>query len=113
MTDREKQVKEAVEHLDNMTGLEALKIIESNARFQYPMEHITIYGDTVLKTQDIMYYTIKIYRDLCRLDAISKYIKYELQEQDGYYFIQIGNEPLKSITKEEYDILKRWKDDNT
>lgn len=44
------------------------------------------------------------------LEVLSKYVSFKLHEQDGYYFIQIGNEPLKRITKEEYDILKRWKD---
>lgn len=47
------------------------------------------------------------------LEILSKYVSFKLYEQDSCYFIQVGNEPLKSITKEEYEILKRWKDDNT
>ena len=70
------------------------------------------YAPGEIKYDSIAYFT-SIEKDLEALDILSKYVSFKLYEQDSCYFIQVGNEPLKSITKEEYEILKRWKDDNT
>lgn len=47
------------------------------------------------------------------LEILSKYVNIKLQELDGYYFLQINNEPIRSITKEEYNILNEWINNKT
>ena len=39
------------------------------------------------------------------------YIQVRLYEQDGYYWLRIGNDsyaPMPPISKEEYEMLKEW-----
>lgn len=73
---------------------------------------VAIYRPTeetaVINTENVLLDIIS--KDLEALEILSKYVSFKLYEQDSCYFIQVGNEPLKSITKEEYEILKRWKD---
>lgn len=34
--------------------------------------------------------------------------KIQIHEQDGFYWIQISNDPMTKITKEQYDLVKEW-----
>lgn len=34
--------------------------------------------------------------------------KLQVHEQDGFYWVQISNDPMIKITKEQYDMVKEW-----
>lgn len=49
-----------------------------------------------------------VYDPLFILRVIKKTARIKIHQQDGFYWLQIGDDPMLSITREEYEQLKEW-----
>lgn len=49
-----------------------------------------------------------VYDPLLILRLIKKVARIKIHQQDGFYWLQIGDDPMLSITREEYEQLKEW-----
>ena len=49
-----------------------------------------------------------VYNPLLILRLIKNVARIKILQQDGFYWIQIGDDPMFGITREEYEQLEEW-----
>jgi len=49
-----------------------------------------------------------IYNPFLILRLIKKVARIKIHQQDGFYWLQIGDDPMIGITREEYEHLEDW-----
>lgn len=49
-----------------------------------------------------------VYDPLFILRVIKKTARIKILKEDGFYWIQFGDDPMLRITREEYEQLKEW-----